>query len=89
MAVGWLWYVGTLVPAIGLVQSGTQAMANRYMYLPMLGLLIIAAWAVKDLIANRPSRKIVAVALATVILLSACHTHPNADQTLAKQYYAV
>ena len=38
VAVGWLWYVGTLVPVIGLVQSGAQAMANRYMYIPMLGL---------------------------------------------------
>ena len=43
LIMGWLWYVGTLVPVIGLIQAGDQAMADRYMYLPMIGLLIIAA----------------------------------------------
>jgi tetratricopeptide (TPR) repeat protein len=66
--VGWLWYVGTLVPMIGLVQTGAQAMADRYMYIPMVGLLIIVAWAVKDLAANRPRRKIVVAVLAVAAL---------------------
>lgn len=39
--VGWLWFVGTLVPMIGLIQSGTQQRADRYVYLPMLGLLLV------------------------------------------------
>jgi tetratricopeptide (TPR) repeat protein len=69
-AVGWLWYVGTLVPVIGLVQSGAQAMANRYMYIPMLGLLIIIGWAVKDLIVNRPRVRIAATAIGVIVLLS-------------------
>jgi tetratricopeptide (TPR) repeat protein len=69
--VGWLWYVGTLVPVIGLVQVGTQAMADRYMYLPIIGLLIIAAWGIKDLIAGRPRRKIAAAVSATLVLLAA------------------
>ncbi len=69
-AVGWLWYVGTLVPVIGLVQVGSQAMADRYMYIPMVGLLIIVAWAVKDLVDNRPSLRIVTVMLAAVVLSS-------------------
>jgi tetratricopeptide (TPR) repeat protein len=67
-AVGWLWYVGTLVPMVGLVQVSSQAMADRYMYISMLGLLIIAAWAVKDLIANGRRRSVVAAALAMVVL---------------------
>ncbi len=46
--VGWLWYLGTLVPVIGLVQVGMQAMADRYMYLPVIGLLIIFVWGVSD-----------------------------------------
>ena len=71
IAMGWLWYVGTLVPVIGLVQAGVQAMANRYMYIPILGLLIIIAWAVKDLIANRPRCKKIMAVLAAVVLLSA------------------
>jgi tetratricopeptide (TPR) repeat protein len=68
IAVGWLWYVGTLVPMIGLVQTGAQAMADRYMYIPMVGLLIIVAWAVKDLAANRPRLRIIAAALAVAAL---------------------
>ncbi len=68
ITTGWLWYIGTLVPVIGLVQVGSQAMANRYMYIPMIGLLIIGAWAVKDLIANRPRWKVVTAVLTTVAL---------------------
>jgi hypothetical protein len=60
---GWLWYVGTLVPVIGLLQSGTQGMANRYMYIPMLGLLIGIAWAVRDFIIKRPRFKIAAAVI--------------------------
>ena len=70
-AVGWLWYIGTLVPMIGLVQAGAQAMANRYMYIPMLGLLIIITWTVKDFVANRPRWKMVPAVLAAVVLSSA------------------
>ena len=68
IAVGWLWYVGTLVPVIGIVQVGIQAMANRYMYMPMLGLLIIIAWAVKELIDWRPHLRTVAAVSATIVL---------------------
>jgi Flp pilus assembly protein TadD len=71
IAVGWLLYVGTLVPMIGLVQVGSQAMADRYMYISMLGLLIIAAWSVKELVANRPRWRVVAAVLAVVALSSA------------------
>jgi Flp pilus assembly protein TadD len=44
LLVGWLWYLGTLVPVIGLVQVGHQAMADRYTYIPSIGLFIIIAW---------------------------------------------
>ena len=47
--VGWFWYLGTLVPMIGLVQVGEQAMADRYAYLPMIGLFILIAWALAKL----------------------------------------
>ncbi len=49
LAVGWLWYLGMLVPVIGLVQVGLQSMANRYTYLPLVGLFVIAAWGLSDL----------------------------------------
>jgi tetratricopeptide (TPR) repeat protein len=48
LAVGWLWFLGALVPMIGLVQAGQQAMADRYMYLPMIGLLIMFSWGFAD-----------------------------------------
>ena len=46
-AVGWLWYLGTLVPVIGLIQVGAQARADRYTYLPMVGLSIMLAWGLR------------------------------------------
>jgi len=48
LAVGWLWFLGTLVPMIGVIQVGTQAMADRYAYLSFIGLFIMACWAVAD-----------------------------------------
>jgi tetratricopeptide (TPR) repeat protein len=51
-AVGWLWYLGTLVPVIGLVQVGSQAMADRYTYVPLVGIFIAVAWGVADAVAR-------------------------------------
>jgi len=48
--VGWLWYLGMLVPVIGLVQVGSQAMADRYTYLPLIGLFIMLVWGLSDLL---------------------------------------
>ena len=47
--VGWFWYVGTLVPVIGIIQVGTQAMADRYTYVPLIGIFIMAAWGMKSI----------------------------------------
>jgi protein O-mannosyl-transferase len=70
VAFGWLWFVGTLVPVIGLIQSGAQAMANRYMYIPMLGLLVITGWVIKEAIVNRPRIRIAATIAGMSALLS-------------------
>ena len=48
LAVGWFWFMGTMVPMIGLVQVGAQAMADRYAYLPLIGLFIMVCWGVAD-----------------------------------------
>jgi tetratricopeptide (TPR) repeat protein len=48
LVVGWFWYLGTMVPMIGLVQVGNQSMADRYAYLPMIGLFIMVVWAAAD-----------------------------------------
>jgi len=69
LAVGWLWYLGTLVPVIGLVQVGAQAMADRYTYVPLIGLFVIIAWSIPDLLAGNHYRKIVlSMAVGTVLL---------------------
>jgi protein O-mannosyl-transferase len=58
LAVGWFWYLGTLVPVIGLVQVGSQSHADRYMYVPLVGIAIMVAWGAADLVRARPSFKI-------------------------------
>jgi tetratricopeptide (TPR) repeat protein len=67
---GWLWFVGMLLPVIGLVQAGRQAMADRYLYLPQIGLYIILAWLVAELTIRLRGRLLVAGTLAAVILAS-------------------
>jgi protein O-mannosyl-transferase len=52
LAVGWFWYLGTLVPVIGLVQVGEQAMADRYMYIPLIGIFIALAWGIPEWLKN-------------------------------------
>src|SRR5947208_5966908 len=67
---GWFWYVGMLVPVIGLVQVGEQARADRYTYLPHIGLFMLAVWLVADLTAVHKSRARFAVAAAGVIIVA-------------------
>ncbi len=57
LTVGWLWYLGTLVPVIGLVQVGEQALADRYTYLPSIGIFIMVAWGAVELLAKWRYRK--------------------------------
>ena len=57
LAVGWFWYLGTLIPVIGIVQVGTQAMADRYAYVPLIGIFIIAAWGLPDFLATWNQRE--------------------------------
>jgi tetratricopeptide (TPR) repeat protein len=61
LIIGWLWFLGTLVPTIGLVQVGVQSMADRYLYLPGIGLFLAIAWGLNDLGQRLPpARKIIA-----------------------------
>jgi Flp pilus assembly protein TadD len=70
LPVGWFWFVVTLVPVIGLVQVGLQAFADRYTYIPYIGLFIMIAWGVPELLSKWPQRKI-ALGLSMVISLTA------------------
>ena len=54
--MGWLWYLGTLVPVIGIVQVGNQAFADRYTYLPLIGILVLAVWGVAEWVARQRER---------------------------------
>ena len=65
---GWFWYLGTLIPVIGLVQSGTQAMADRYTYLPSVGIAIALAWSIPSLFKSVRFRKMILFPAVIVIL---------------------
>ncbi|MCX5855689.1 MAG: tetratricopeptide repeat protein [Deltaproteobacteria bacterium] len=72
LIVGWLWYLGTLVPVIGLVQIGEHAMADRYTYIPLIGLFIIIVWGASDLPKGwRWRHKKTLLGLSSGIILSA------------------
>jgi tetratricopeptide (TPR) repeat protein len=71
LLMGWLWFLGTLVPVIGLVQVGSAAMADRYTYFPLVGIFIAIAFAARDL-ASRFGVPKIAVAVAAAVVLAAC-----------------
>ena len=70
LGVGWLWYLITLAPVIGLVQVGGQAMADRYTYVPFIGLFIIAAWGIAEATAGWRHRKTILSLSAAAVLLT-------------------
>ena len=68
LVTGWFWYIGTLVPVIGIIQVGIQGMADRYSYITLTGLFIIVAWAMPELLAKWQYKKIVLASLAILIV---------------------
>jgi len=66
---GWFWFLGTLVPAIGVVEVGSASMADRYSYLPSIGLFILVTWALADVAQSRPAKTFLAVAGAVVLII--------------------
>jgi Tfp pilus assembly protein PilF len=66
LAVGWLWYLGTLAPVIGLVQVGTAALADRYTYIPLIGVFVIAAWGGGELLSHWPRWRAFAVSAGII-----------------------
>ena len=68
--VGWLWYLGTLVPVIGLVQVASLSMADRYTYVPLIGLFIVIAWGFDEIVARWRYRRIVSSTCIGVLLLT-------------------
>jgi tetratricopeptide (TPR) repeat protein len=68
LAVGWFWYLGTLVPVIGIVQVGSQAMADRYTYIPLIGLFTIIAWGIPDFLGESRFKKSLLAVLSVIVL---------------------
>ena len=52
LSVGWFWYLGTLVPVIGIIQVGEQSMADRYTYIPLIGIFLMIVWGLENLISS-------------------------------------
>lgn len=71
LIVGWLWYLGTLVPVIGIIKIGDFAMADRYMYIPLIGLLLMAVFGARDLFARLQSRWIWNILVPASLLVCA------------------
>jgi len=79
LAVGWFWYLGTLVPVIGIVQVGFQSMADRYTYIPLVGIFMALAWGMADLAGRvRYGRQVLLAGLTVVLIVLAGLTRVQA-----------
>lgn len=79
-AVGWFWYLVALLPMSGLIQVGNQAMADRYTYIPMIGVFVMAAWAVPELSGMRLARIASRGALVAILVALALVSRAQAEQ---------
>ena len=71
LVVGWFWYLGTLVPVIGIIQAGGQSMADRYTYIPLVGIFLMAVWGLTDLLRRwRYGRVTLGISFASVIIIA-------------------
>ena len=68
LMTGWFWYLGTMLPVIGLVQVGAQATADRYTYIPSIGIFIIVAWGLSELVSRDPALRGPAIATSLVVV---------------------
>jgi len=77
LLTGWLWYTIAILPVVGIIQSGEQAMADRYHYLPSIGIAVIIAWGLPDLIRSRVLRKriLLPAAIFFLVMISAMTWH--------------
>ena len=78
LLIGWLWYLGTLVPVIGLLPLGAQSMSNRYSYIPMIGILVLLVWAVDDL-PKRWRQRMVLIATVVAFTMVMCVSRTRAE----------
>ncbi|MGA3285285.1 MAG: tetratricopeptide repeat protein [Verrucomicrobiota bacterium] len=94
-AVGWLWYLGTLVPVIGIVQVGSQSMADRFTYIPLTGIFVLVTWGAVELATRWHVRKMVLAAAGWLVVgvcaaLTFCQVHQwENSETLFRHALAV
>lgn len=69
MFVGWFWYLITLIPVIGIVKIGLQSMADRYAYVPTVGIFMIVVWRISDIAGKRPLRKFITTCIVSVCIM--------------------
>lgn len=79
LITGWFWYIVMLLPVIGLIQVGSQAHADRYTYLPQIGLYLLVAWAITDALVSPLQRKILAAAASVAVVALAWCAHVQAS----------
>lgn len=85
--VGWFWFLGTLVPVIGIIQVGLQAMADRYTYVPLIGLFICTVWGGREIGIRLAGPRTIGAAVAGIILALAVISHHQV--TFWKDSYAL
>jgi tetratricopeptide (TPR) repeat protein len=66
---GWFWYLGTLIPVIGLVQVGSQSMADRYTYIPLIGLFVIISWGMSDISTKWQAQRTAVAVFSSIIII--------------------
>lgn len=72
LLMGWLWFLGTLVPVIGIVQVGEQSMADRYTYVPYFGLFIMLVWGAGEIFSRLKLNRIIIAGIVSIVLLALC-----------------
>jgi tetratricopeptide (TPR) repeat protein len=70
LLMGWLWFLGTLVPVIGIIQVGAQSMADRYTYVPYFGLFIMLVWGADEIFSKFKLNRIIAAAFASIVIIA-------------------
>lgn len=95
LGTGWFWFLGTLIPVIGVVQIGAQSMADRYVYVPLIGIFIMASWGVFQILQGLKFPRLAMFAAAGVVLVAlACQSRKQLnywrnDETLFRHALAV
>jgi Flp pilus assembly protein TadD len=79
LVTGWFWYLGTLIPVLGFVQVGLQSMADRYTYIPLIGLFIVVAWASYEIAERRGIVPAVTAVACCILIAGAVRTRAQVD----------